>query len=80
MNVKDRNAGEILIILVTLTVCVSIILAGTGLFILSIIQPERDTNKALVAVLNIINTLIGVVAGYLAGSTSKEKSTHDPPS
>lgn len=68
---KERTTGEILITVVTLTICITIICTGAGLFLLSILQPNRETDKATASVLSLINALIGVLAGYFAGSASK---------
>jgi len=51
------------------TVCLAVIAAEAALFAVSLLNPERDTTAGFHAVGDVINTLIGLLAGFLAGRT-----------
>jgi len=62
-----RPTDEVLILLMAATICFAIIATGTGLFIVAIVDPERDLTRAFQAVATVLNTLLGLVLGYLIG-------------
>jgi len=64
----DRPTGEILVILVGVTVCGYVIAQGMIILLLAFFT-DRDVSEAARNVADIINTLIGLLAGYLAGRT-----------
>jgi cytochrome bd-type quinol oxidase subunit 2 len=64
----DRPTGEILIILVGVTVCGYVVLQGIIILALAFFT-DRDLTEAARNIADIINTLIGLLAGYLAGRT-----------
>lgn len=66
---KDRSTGDLLVILLALTVCVTIIVGEVGILVLEGIDSAIDTSVAGGTIGQIINTLVGLVAGYLAGRT-----------
>jgi hypothetical protein len=37
------------------------------------VHPETDTNEAAIALGAVLNTLVGLLAGYLAGRTQRTK-------
>jgi hypothetical protein len=69
--------------MVTMTVCATILLSGAVILVTEIINPETDTSDGLRTITGILNTLIGLIAGFLAGktgSTLSDKPEKDPPS
>ena len=66
---RNRSTGEILVLMVAVTVCGYVIAVGTSIVVVAIIRPEQDTFPAAVGVRGVINTLIGLLAGFLAGRT-----------
>jgi hypothetical protein len=65
---KNRSTGEILVIMVGVTVC-TYVFFGMGLIILLAFFTDKDVSDSARNIADIINTLIGLLAGYLAGKT-----------
>jgi len=63
----DRPTGDLLVILIAATICGSVVLGGTTIAIIEIWHPQTDTTAALGMIGDIINTLIGLLAGVLIG-------------
>ena len=55
--------------MVAFTICSSVVVGGTAIIINGVVNPDDDTTRALVLVSDVINTLIGLLAGFLAGRT-----------
>jgi hypothetical protein len=51
------------------TVAFSVLASGTALFLITILVPDRDTQAGFHALGDVINTLIGLLAGFMAGRT-----------
>ena len=51
------------------TICVVVILVGAGIVLLALVQPQRDTSSAGQALGDLVNTMVGLLAGFLAGRT-----------
>ena len=51
------------------TVCFAIIGTICTVVVIEIVRPSTDTSQAVRQVTGIINTLIGLLAGFLAGRT-----------
>lgn len=66
---KRRSTGDLLVLMLAVTVCVTIIVGEVGILILEGIDSTIDTSVAGGTIGQIINTLVGLVAGYLAGRT-----------
>jgi hypothetical protein len=70
MNVsRDRTTGDLLVLMIAGTVCVVVVGLATALIIVAFTRPEQDTAGAASAVGDVVNTLIGLLAGFLAGRT-----------
>lgn len=69
LNIKDRSTTDVLILLIATTICLSVLAAGGTVAIVEIVHPESDTSQAVGAISDVINTLIGLLAGFLAGRT-----------
>jgi len=67
--VKGRSTTDILILMVAGTVCFSVLAAGATVGITAIVNPDSDLSPASNAIGDVINTLIGLLAGFLAGRT-----------
>jgi hypothetical protein len=65
----ERSTGDLLILIIALTICFATLASGAWLAILAFKQPERDVTQGFAAVADVINTLIGLLAGFLAGRT-----------
>jgi len=65
----DRTTGDLLILVIASTVCFSVLASGMALFVVTLWVPERDTTAGFHAISDVVNTLIGLLAGFLAGRT-----------
>lgn len=65
---KNRTTGELLVIFVGFTVCSYVIITGTAVLFLAFFT-DRDLSRVVGNIQDIINTLIGLLAGFLAGKT-----------
>ena len=63
----NRTTGDLLILLIASTVCFSVLASGLALFIVTLTVPDRDTTAGFHAISDVVNTLIGLLAGFLAG-------------
>jgi hypothetical protein len=68
-GMRDRSTGDLLVLMLAVTVCVAIIVGEVGILILEGVDSSIDTSVAGGTIGQIINTLVGLVAGYLAGRT-----------
>jgi len=82
-RLRDRSTGDLLVLMVTATVCVAILASGVTIVVVEITRPETDTADGLKTITGIINTLIGLLAGFLAGKTGSTltdtKGANPPP-
>ena len=62
-----RSTGELLILMIAGTICLSVVFGGLGVVLIEVAHPEADTAVFAAAVTDTINTLIGLLAGFLAG-------------
>lgn len=72
-----RSLGDTLILMLAATICFIIIISVIGVIIIESTSPETNTSNAVSQIGHIINTLIGVLAGFLAGKTQKAREDSD---
>jgi hypothetical protein len=65
----DRSTNDLLILLVAGTVCFTVLATGAAIFLVELVHPESDTSQVVGILSDIVNTLIGLLAGFLAGRT-----------
>lgn len=63
--------GELLILMIAGTVCASVVLAGAGITIVRLVSPDLDVSRAIAALVGTINTLLGLLAGFIAGRNDR---------
>jgi hypothetical protein len=68
-RLSDRSTGDLLMLVIVSTVAFSVLASGTALFLITILVPDRDTQAGFHALGDVINTLIGLLAGFMAGRT-----------
>ncbi len=74
---RGRSTADMLVLMIAGTICVAILIATAGVFVVRIYQPKVDLS-ALVGNLNdVVNTLIGIMAGFLAGKQSNRRRRKD---
>ena len=66
-GIRDRPTGELLILMIAGTVCLFVLVFGGVVGVLAISDPTLDLAAASRAVGGIINTLLGLMAGFLVG-------------
>jgi hypothetical protein len=71
MPLFDRTTGDLLILLLAGLVVATVLISTVGVVVVEIAHPEADTHTAGAVIANIVNTLVGLVAGYLAGRTER---------
>lgn len=71
MRFLDRPTGEILVLSVTFTVCFGVIASGAMVGLIVIFRPGTDVTAWVARVTGILNTMIGLLAGFLAGRTDR---------
>ena len=62
------------------TICSSVLLAGATVGIVKAFHPGTDVSAGLNALTDIINTLVGLLAGFLAGRTDRSQELEPPKS
>lgn len=70
VKMGDRPTGDILVLMIAGTVCFSVLASGLVISIVSIKSPETDVTVWITRITGIMNTLVGLLAGFLAGRTS----------
>ena len=78
-RLRDRPTGELLIMTITFTVCFSVLASGAAILLIEVIHPETDVSLWVSKVTGVLNTLIGLLAGFLAGRTDRVTHLSDPP-
>jgi hypothetical protein len=66
---SGRSTTDALLLLFALTICFVIVGTTITIGVVEIRDPATDTTKAGAAVGGVINTLLGLLAGFLAGRT-----------
>lgn len=66
---RDKSTGDQLVLLVAGTVCFTVLGTVATVAIIEIFDSKQDTSVAVKSITGIINTLIGLLAGFLAGRT-----------
>ena len=78
-RLRDRSTGDLLILMVTFTVCFSVLASGATLAVVAFVNPEADFGLWTSRIAGILNTMLGVMAGYLAGRTDAATRKRDEP-
>jgi hypothetical protein len=76
-RLRDRSTGDLLVLMIAGTVCFAVLATGAAIFAAELINPDVDTSGPSGQVGDVINTLIGLLAGFLAGRTDAVKARHE---
>lgn len=68
-RMKDRSTGEIMVIMIAGTVCGSVVVGMLGILILAWKNPNFDFGGAARTIADLLTTMVGLLAGFLAGRT-----------
>ena len=66
---QGRSTGDLLVLIVAATICGAILLGVIGVFVVSIARPKTDLTGLVGNLGDVINTMVGLMAGFLAGKT-----------
>lgn len=66
----ERTTGEILVLMVAVTICSGVGVAGIAAIVFVFLNPASDISNIYRLIASVVNTLIGLLAGFLAGSTT----------
>ena len=75
----NRPTSDVIVLILTFTVCFVIIADLVFLIFLSLHQPDKDLGEFSRNVGDIVNVLIGAVVGYLAGNKIPLSKITPPP-
>ena len=74
---RDRPTGDLLVLMIAGTVCFAVLATGAVIFLAEVFKPNVDTSAPARQVADVINTLIGLLAGFLAGRTDAVKARNE---
>ena len=64
-----RSTGDLVVLMLAATICLVVLLAGGTLLVLTLTNPGADLDALTSAVAHTLTTMIGLLAGFLAGRT-----------
>ena len=74
MPFRDRPTTDALILLIGGTICLCIVLGVVGVIVVEAVNPDSTDLAKLAGNLNdVISTLVGLLAGWLAGRTERAR-------
>lgn len=73
----DKSTGDVLVILIAGTVCMMLLGGGLLIGVLLIAQPGREYTALIKTISDVVNTLIGLLAGFLAGRSDAMRKRHE---
>lgn len=73
-RLRDRPTGDLLVLMIAGTVCFVVLGSGFTALVIEVINPDVDTAPIIRQVSDIVSTLIGLLAGFLAGRTDANAS------
>jgi SNF family Na+-dependent transporter len=68
-RLRERNTSDLLVLLIAGTICFSVAAGVLTVLLLSLFQPDNENAAAVALLSDVINTLIGLLAGFIAGRT-----------
>lgn len=68
-RLRDKPTGDLMVLMIATTVCSSVFVGGAALVVLAVVRPDLDTSNFARNIADLLNTLIGLLAGFLAGRT-----------
>lgn len=74
---RGRSTADTLILMIAGTICVAILIATIGVFVIRVYEPKVDLSGLVGNLNDVINTLIGIMAGFLAGKQSNRRKKDD---
>jgi glycopeptide antibiotics resistance protein len=79
-RLRERPAGEIVILILASAAGLLIVTSGVSMLLVFLFRPEENLAAVASGIGDVINTIVGALIGYLAGTTmKKEPDDKDPP-
>ena len=66
---SQRPTTDLLLLIVAGTIAAAVLLSVLAVGVSEIVHPDADTSHAAAALSGVISTLVGLLAGFLAGRT-----------
>jgi cytochrome c biogenesis protein CcdA len=78
-EVRNRSVIELMVLVLTFVVGITILGAGATIAFIEVRDPESDSSVAANVLINIVSTILGALLGLLAGrSRFTEELSHHP--
>ena len=74
---KHRSVIEILVLMFSTVIAISILLAGIAIAIIEIVNPEADTTGAVAALANVLLAITGALLGLMVGQEAQLNKRDD---
>jgi uncharacterized membrane protein len=69
LNLEKRSTGDLLVLMIAFTICFSVLASGAAIVIAGILNPDSPHTAGVSLVTNVLQMLISLLAGFLAGRT-----------
>jgi predicted permease len=66
----ERSTGDIIVLMIAFTVCTVVLITTIAIIGIKFFKPEVNTDIAVRTVSGLTNTLIGLLAGFIAGRST----------
>jgi hypothetical protein len=70
----ERETTDLVVLIVTVTICSIVVLAGITLLVLVLFYPEIDSSPLSSAVSHAVGGLAGLLAGFLVGRSRRSRN------
>jgi uncharacterized membrane protein HdeD (DUF308 family) len=77
-RLTDRPTTEIIILMFTVTVCLSLIASGISLTVFVFVKPEYDVTNSIDRLYQTIDIMVGALLGFTTGRAVKGASDNSP--
>ena len=74
-----KTVGEIMVLSITFTVCFGVLASGLTITTIAVFRPDVDITVWVSRITGLLNTMVGLLAGFLAGRTDAKTMTPPPP-
>lgn len=76
-RLRDRSTGDILVLLIAGTICFGLVATGAVTAVFAFTNPGASIEAPARLIADVVNTLIGLLAGFMAGRTGAQRA--EPP-